>query len=147
MHEIAELADECTVFRNGSNVATYAGGNEVRRRSRRDDDRPRTQPRLSAQAAPRASEAGPPLLEVKNLGWTDRLRDISFYARAGEIVGLGGLDGQGQRELLLALFGVLRGVSGEIRVAGRWFRPRVRMRRNRKRSAWRSFPRTARRKG
>ena len=34
------------------------------------------------------------------------------------MVGLGGLDGQGQRELLLALFGVLRGVSGEIRVAG-----------------------------
>jgi ribose transport system ATP-binding protein len=33
------------------------------------------------------------------------------------VVGLGGLDGQGQRELLLALFGVLRAVSGEIRVA------------------------------
>jgi len=34
----------------------------------------------------------------------DRLRNISLTARAGEIVGLGGLDGQGQRELLLALF-------------------------------------------
>ena len=33
--------------------------------------------------------------------------------RKGEIVGLGGLDGQGQRELLLALFGVLRGVDAE----------------------------------
>ena len=38
--------------------------------------------------------------------------------RAGEVVGLGGLDGQGQRELLLALFGVLRGVSGEILIDG-----------------------------
>ena len=46
------------------------------------------------------------------------MRDISFTAEAGEVVGLGGLDGQGQRELLLALFGVLRGVSGEIRIAG-----------------------------
>ena len=55
---------------------------------------------------------------MRNLNWGDRLRDISFTADAGEIVGLGGLDGQGQRELLLALFGVLRGVSGEIRVAG-----------------------------
>ena len=36
----------------------------------------------------------------------------------GEVVGLGGLDGQGQRELLLALFGVLRGVTGQIKVAG-----------------------------
>jgi ribose transport system ATP-binding protein len=34
-------------------------------------------------------------------------------------VGLGGLDGQGQRELLLALFGVLRGVDGTTRVNGR----------------------------
>jgi ribose transport system ATP-binding protein len=55
---------------------------------------------------------------VRNLSWSDRLRDISFTAEAGEVVGLGGLDGQGQRELLLALFGVLRGVSGEIRIGG-----------------------------
>jgi ribose transport system ATP-binding protein len=34
------------------------------------------------------------------------------------VVGLGGLDGQGQRQLLLALFGVLRGCTGEIRIAG-----------------------------
>ncbi|MFX6937536.1 ABC transporter ATP-binding protein, partial [Acinetobacter baumannii] len=37
----------------------------------------------------------------------------------GEIVGLGGLDGQGQREFLLALFGVLAGVTGRIAIDGR----------------------------
>jgi ribose transport system ATP-binding protein len=117
MHEIAEIADQCTVFRNGSNVATYAAGtksdNEVvelmigREYSHVFPPKP----------APRESCATP-LLDVKNLSWTDRLRDISFSAHAGEVVGLGGLDGQGQRELLLALFGVLRGVTGEIRIAG-----------------------------
>jgi len=56
---------------------------------------------------------------VRNLSWTQRLRDISLTARAGEVVGLGGLDGQGQRELLLALFGVLKGVSGELLIDGR----------------------------
>src|SRR3546814_13748812 len=60
-----------------------------------------------------------PLLEVEALSWAGRLADISFGVGRGEIVGLGGLDGQGQRELLLALFGVLRGVEGGIRVAGR----------------------------
>jgi ribose transport system ATP-binding protein len=35
------------------------------------------------------------------------------------VVGLGGLDGQGQRDLLLALFGVLRGCSGEVRIDGK----------------------------
>jgi ribose transport system ATP-binding protein len=66
----------------------------------------------------RASDAGSPALECRGLTWTDRLRNISFAVRAGEIVGLGGLDGQGQRELLLALFGVLSGCAGEIRVDG-----------------------------
>ena len=43
------------------------------------------------------------------------------YIRAlakGEIVGLGGLDGQGQSELLLALFGVLRGINGQVLING-----------------------------
>jgi ribose transport system ATP-binding protein len=67
---------------------------------------------------PRAPDDGPPLLEARGLTWTDELRDVSFSLRAGEVVGLGGLDGQGQRELLLALFGVLRGMTGEVRVDG-----------------------------
>ena len=48
----------------------------------------------------------------------------SLSVGAGEIVGLGGLDGQGQKELLLALFGVLRGVTGRVTVDGRGVRPR-----------------------
>ena len=65
-----------------------------------------------------APDPAPPVLEVRNLTWAPRLNGISLTARRGEVVGLGGLDGQGQRELLLALFGVLRGVSGEILIDG-----------------------------
>jgi len=117
MHEIAELADECTVFRNGRYVATYKAGtksdNEVvemmigREYSHIFPDKPAT---ISSEQAP--------VLECRNLSWFGRLRDISLSVRAGEVVGLGGLDGQGQRELLLALFGVLRGSSGKILVDG-----------------------------
>ena len=118
MHEIAEIADECTVFRNGRNVATYRAGtksdNEVvelmigREYSHVFPPKPLNLPTDK-----------PPTIEVRNLSWTDRLRDISLAARPGEVVGLGGLDGQGQRELLLALFGVLRGVSGEMLIDGK----------------------------
>ena len=66
--------------------------------------------------ARRATRA--PRLEVRHLGWTDRLNDISLRLHAGEVIGLGGLDGQGQRELLLALFGVLRGTTGEVLIDG-----------------------------
>ena len=65
----------------------------------------------SSRPSPHASTtSGRPVLEVRNLSWADRPQRYLLRLRAGEVVGLGGLDGQGQRELLLALFGVLRGV-------------------------------------
>jgi ribose transport system ATP-binding protein len=118
MHEIAELADECTVFRNGRNVATYAAGTrsdaeivELMIGRELASEFP-ARPALPARDAP-------PRLDVAHLAWGERLRDISFRVHAGEVVGLGGLDGQGQRELLLALFGVLRGTTGTIAVDGK----------------------------
>src|SRR3954470_7685923 len=118
MHEIAELADDCSVFRNGRRIATYQAGtksdNEVvemmigREYSHVFPAKPAAPP-----------PAATPVLEVRHLSWTPRLNDISFSARAGEVVGLGGLDGQGQREFLLALFGVLRGIGGEVLIDGR----------------------------
>jgi ribose transport system ATP-binding protein len=71
------------------------------------------------ERTPRPASDSPPLLDVRKLNWTDRLSDISLELRAGEVIGLGGLDGQGQRELLLALFGVLHGATGEIAVDGK----------------------------
>jgi ribose transport system ATP-binding protein len=56
---------------------------------------------------------------VKSLGWQNQLHDISFRLGKGEILGLGGLDGQGQKELLLALFGVLKDLTGEVYVDGK----------------------------
>jgi ribose transport system ATP-binding protein len=118
MHEIAELADECTVFRNGRNVATYAAGTKT------DNEVVelmigREYSHIFPPKTPLPSSDRPPVLECRNLGWTDRLNDISFSVRAGEVVGLGGLDGQGQRELLLACFGVLRGLTGQMLVDGK----------------------------
>ena len=56
---------------------------------------------------------------MRDLIWQPHINKVSLTVRAGEIVGLGGLDGQGQRELLLALFGVLRGVAGEALIDGK----------------------------
>ena len=118
MHEIKALADVCSVFRNGRHIETFAKGTQERRRDRRADDRARVPAGLPAQAAQRAA-APPKVLEVEQLGWGEQLHDISLSVGRGEIVGLGGLDGQGQRELLLALFGVLRGVGGRVAIDGR----------------------------
>ena len=119
MHEIAELADECTVFRNGRSVASYRRGHEDRQRDRRADDRPRVQRRVSAAHAARREPTRRRDSTCAHSAGTDRLTDISLHVHAGEVVGLGGLDGQGQRELLLALFGVLHGTTGEVLIDGK----------------------------
>src|SRR5258705_5388149 len=120
MHEISELADECTVFCNGRSVANYAAGTK----SDGEVVELMIGRRYEAVFSPRAARVAAagdavPLLEVRNLSWNDRLDDVSLQLRAGEVIGLGGLDGQGQRELLLALFGVLRGATGQLLIDGR----------------------------
>jgi ribose transport system ATP-binding protein len=116
MHEIAELADDCSVFRNGSKIATYAAGTKT--------DTEVVELMIGREyknvfpPKPTEVNSAAPLLECSHLSWAGRLKDISLAVRPGEIVGLGGLDGQGQKELLLGLFGVLRGVSGDVSISG-----------------------------
>ena len=116
MHEIAELADDCTVFRNGRKIATYAAGsktdNEVVELMIGREYKNVFPLKFSGE------RPSLPALTCRDFSWAGRLKNISFALHAGEVVGLGGLDGQGQRELLLALFGVLRGVSGSIEIGG-----------------------------
>ncbi len=47
------------------------------------------------------------------------MRNINFNLRPGEILGLGGLDGQGQKELLLGLFGVLKNCGGNVKIGAK----------------------------
>jgi ribose transport system ATP-binding protein len=118
MHEIAELADDCTVFRNGRNVASYQAG------TKSDEEVVelmigREYHNVFPKKPEPMSKGASPVLEARNLSWPPRLNGVSLKVRPGEVVGLGGLDGQGQRELLLALFGVLRGVGGDILIDGK----------------------------
>jgi len=117
MHEIAAIADDCTVYRNGRYVATFPAGSKsdgeivemIIGREYKNVFPPK----------PALPPDGAPVLRVSDLSWADQLRSVSLAIRPGEVVGLGGLDGQGQRELLLALFGVLDGVGGTVELAGR----------------------------
>jgi ribose transport system ATP-binding protein len=125
MHEVKALADECTVYRNGRHVKSFEAGtrsdNEViemmigRTYQHAFPDKPAD----NAADTHGRGRAAAPVLACRDLAWNDTLQGISFSLKPGEILGLGGLDGQGQRELLLALFGVLRGCEGKIEIDGR----------------------------
>ncbi len=117
MHEVDALADTCSVFRSGKHIQTFAQGSKTE-----DEIVNLMIGREIAQTyppkSPRVSENAPITLQTADLAWTNRLHGISLTLRRGEILGLGGLDGQGQRELLLALFGVLKDVRGSITIGG-----------------------------
>ncbi len=116
MHEIEAVADICSVFRNGRHVETF--------KKDAHSDTEIVQLMIGREieqvfpAKPPPPANPKPVLEIRNLSWDGRLKNVSLTVGRGEIVGLGGLDGQGQRDLLLALFGVLRGVEGEILING-----------------------------
>ena len=117
MHEIKELADVMSVFRNGQHVETFP-----KHRHTDDEIVQLMIGRDLGQAfppKPKRPSPSPLALEVKHVDWQGQLNDISFRLGKGEILGLGGLDGQGQKELLLALFGVLRDLKGDIAIDGK----------------------------
>ncbi|MEO9650211.1 MAG: sugar ABC transporter ATP-binding protein [Roseobacter sp.] len=120
MHEIEAVADKCSVFRNGRNVETFEQGT----RSAEDIVQMMIGREISAHFPPKPTQevntksTTPPVLTVREYAWENTLRGIDLSVRKGEIVGLGGLDGQGQKELLLGLFGVLKATSGSVEING-----------------------------
>ena len=77
---------------------------------------------LSVEKAP--AKPGEPVLSVDDL-WVEAdkgppaVRGVSFEVRAGEILGIAGVQGNGQTELMEALFGLRRPLAGHIHIAGR----------------------------
>jgi ribose transport system ATP-binding protein len=114
--EVASLADRITVFRGGRHVDTRERLDEreaVRLMTGRGDTA------LSTQISRPGDRR---VLEVSGLSG-GRLSDVALTLHEGEILGIGGLEGQGQRDLFLALFGVQR-ATGDIRIGGEKLRLR-----------------------
>jgi ribose transport system ATP-binding protein len=123
-NEIKGIADRITVFRNGEHVTTSVAADlsEDEAVERMTGQRVEV---LFPKPAPLGAAAaqGAPALEVTGLA-APGLPAISLAAGAGEVLGIGGLAGQGQRELFMTLFGVAAQTAGSVRVAGRDVRVR-----------------------
>jgi ribose transport system ATP-binding protein len=114
MEEIFRLADRATVLTSGRTVDTVDLGRATRAdlvRMMIEGGQERTIERPPATAQPRVR------LHVEGLR-TRRLRGVNLDVCEGEILGLGGLRGQGQSELLHALFGAVP-FSGRVTLSGR----------------------------
>lgn len=116
LDEVFAVADRITVMRNGATVCELDVG-----RTSRDEVVHHMVGEVRA-AAPRVAKpaqasTAAPLLAVRG-ATSNRLRDVTLEARAGEIVGLAGLQGQGQSALLRGLFGADPLRSGTLALGG-----------------------------
>jgi ABC-type uncharacterized transport system ATPase subunit len=120
LNEVLEIADRITVLRRGKKIDTI-----VREGA--------TEQSLAEMMVGRAvllrvnkepAQPGDVLLEVKDLSVEDErklpvVRDVTFNVRAGEIVGIAGVEGNGQSELIEAITGLHSHQAGTIAVAGK----------------------------
>ncbi len=109
--DVTNLADRITLFRNGTDVGTHeelAAEEAVKLMTGRDVS--------TAYAEPEGEPETDVVLEAHDLS-APGLNGVSLSLRAGEVLGIGGLEGQGQRELFHVLFGVAP-ATGELEVRG-----------------------------
>jgi len=119
LNEVVEIADRITVLRRGKKIETLpaAGateeglarlmvGREVLLRVEKGEPNPQ-EPLLLVDD-----------LHVKDERGIEKVRGVSFEVRAGEIVGIAGVDGNGQTELIDAITGLRRPESGRVFVRG-----------------------------
>jgi simple sugar transport system ATP-binding protein len=129
LDEIQDLADRVTVLRRGRVEATVS----IRDAHAADLGRlmlGRDLPPL-ARPTPFGVPSGVPTLELRDLEASgvreaSRLRGLRLEVHAGEVVGVAGIDGNGQRELEEVLAGVRPPTGGSVRVCGRDVVPGVR---------------------
>lgn len=116
MPEIREVADHVTVLRDGRDVISS------RVADLSDDDLIEAvagRQIVSKRTAAAREGPGEGLLRVSGLRLPGFPTPISLELRRGEILGLTGLDGQGQAQLLWALFGGYRMLPGDVQVSGK----------------------------
>ncbi len=119
LREVMMFSDRVTVLRGGRNVATRSTS----------ETSPEELARLMVgrevlfRLEKTSCEPGAPVLDIENLrALNDKglpaLRGVSLTVRAGEIVGIAGVAGNGQRELAEVITGLRDAVAGEVRVSG-----------------------------
>jgi len=115
LEEVKEISDRVVVMRDGKRVG------ELRKEEIDVDTIIRLMVGRDVEYFPHGIETTPGevVLEAKNLSWKNRVKNVSFQLRKGEVLGFAGLVGAGRTETMLLVFGVNQKDSGEIYVRGK----------------------------
>ncbi|HAE91647.1 MAG TPA: heme ABC transporter ATP-binding protein [Tissierella sp.] len=121
LNEIMEVADRCTVLRKGK----YIGTVDIKDTNKEELSRMMVGRDISFKVDKKKMDVGEIVLSVKNITVPSKthknnaVKNISFNIKAGEIVCIAGIDGNGQTEFVNALTGLDRPSSGTITLKGK----------------------------
>jgi general nucleoside transport system ATP-binding protein len=120
LREIMAITDHVSVMRRGEVVANF----ETKNTSVEELAEAMVGRSVLLHVEKGKASPGEVVLEVKNVTWRDRkniarVDNVSFTVRKGEIVGIAGVSGNGQSELLDCIAGITRPTSGEIVFEGK----------------------------
>lgn len=120
LDEIKKVADQCTVIRRGKGIGTV-NVKEVSSQQLADMMVGRA---VSFKTEKKAANPQEVILAVDNLTVKDSrgleaVRNLSLEVRAGEVLGIAGIDGNGQSELIQALTGLRKAESGTVKIDGK----------------------------
>ena len=120
LNEIMAVADRCTVLRKGRCMGTV----DIASTTKEELSRMMVGRDVSFAVEKKPAQPGEPILEVENLVVPSKVhknnavKGVSFQARAGEILCIAGIEGNGQSELVYGITGLEKVTGGHIRLCG-----------------------------
>lgn len=120
LNEVKEICDRITVLRSGKSIITESTANI----SEADISRMMVGHDVEIVHNTKKNTPGKPVLKVRNLSSINEdgkyiFRDVNFDVRSGEIIGLAGVEGNGQSELSDTIAGLLPIQEGDIEIEGK----------------------------
>ena len=121
LNEIMAVADRCTVLRKGK----YVGTVDIKDTTKQELSQMMVGRPVQLQVQKEEANPGETVLEVRNLTVPSKtskknaVQDVSFDVRAGEILCIAGIDGNGQSELVYGITGLEKASRGKVTLCGK----------------------------
>ena len=119
LNEVKALCNRMTILRDGKTMGTY----EISDLDEHEISRLMVGREVSLDIEKAEADFGKTVFSVKDLVYADqfgktRLDHVSFSIKEGQILGIAGIDGNGQSELVEAIVGTLKLQGGQVRLNG-----------------------------
>lgn len=115
--EVKYLCDRLTVLKDGRTVGTY----NTKEVSAEEISKLMVGRDVKLEYGQREKQGFEPVMSVEHLVWNDdfgtpKVKDVSFHLRKGEVLGIAGIEGNGQKETMDIITGLAKPISGKVMI-------------------------------